>query len=228
MEKYFKTALYGVLGIFLYFLLYSIEGLPFALMHVNPNSLPTVIKITYVVTYQIMMIAIMLLLYYNMFKKDIPDMKKNHKKYYKEVFKYYLIAFGIMLISIGIIILFKGSMATNEELIRESFKISPFYIYFSGIIFAPIVEEVVFRGCIRKIVPNKYLFIIISGLVFGFVHVFDYVKTASDFFYLIPYSSLGMAFAYAYYKTNNILTSMGLHFMHNGVLMSLQFIMLFL
>lgn len=229
MEKYLKTALYGLLGIGLYFLLYSIEGLPFQLMHVDPNSLPIFIKIIYLVAYEILMIAIMLLLYYNMFKKDLTDIKKNHKKYYSKYFKYYLVAFAIMMISnLVIILLLHKDMSTNETLIRDTFKISPFYIYFSGIIFAPIVEETVFRGCLRKIFTNKYLFIIISGLFFGYVHISGYINDVSDLLYLIPYSSLGIAFAYIYYKTDNIFTSMGLHFMHNGILLSLQFLTLFL
>ncbi len=229
MKNYFRNALYGLLGIFLYFLLYSIEGLPFALVHVDPNSLPTFIKVTYLVAYEILMIAIMLLLYYNLFKKDLADMKKNHKKYYSKYFKYYLIAFAIMMISnLTIVLLLNKDISTNETLIRDTFKISPFYIYFSGIIFAPIVEETVFRGCVRKILTNKYLYVIVSGLLFGFAHISGYITGVSDLLYLIPYSSLGIAFAYIYYKTDNIFTSMGLHFMHNGVLLSLQFLTLFL
>lgn len=229
MEKYFKTALYGILGIFLYFLLYSAESLPFHLLNVNLNALSNTIKIIYMTIYEIMMINIMILLYYNDLKTDYIDIKKNHQKYYHKYFKYYLIAFGIMMISNLIIILvLNKDMSTNETLIRETFKISPFYIYFSGIIFAPIVEEIVFRGCIKKIIPNKYIFVVVSGLLFGYVHISSNINHISDLLYLIPYSSLGCAFAYIYYKTNNIFSSMGLHFMHNGVLLSLQFLTLFL
>lgn len=228
MNKYIKTALYGALGLFLYFLLYSIESLPFHLLNIDIDTVPMIVKIIYVVVYELMMITVMLLIYNKMVKTDFIDMKKNHKKYYGTYFKYYLIAFGIMMISnLIIILLLNKDMATNETMIRETFQISPLYIYFSAIIFAPIVEEIVFRGCIKRIIPNKYLFILVSGLLFGFVHISSDIKSMSDLLYLIPYSSLGMAFAYVYYKTNNIFTSMGLHFMHNGILVSLQFLLLF-
>ena len=229
MEKYLKTALYGMLGIFLYFLLYSIESLPFKLLHIDLNTLSNTIKIIYMSVYEIMIIAIMLLIYNKWLKKDLNDIKKNHKEYYSKYFKYYLIAFGVMMISnLIIIIILNKDISTNETLVRETFQISPFYMYLSGIIFAPIVEEIVFRGCIKKIIPNKYLFVLTSGLIFGFIHIAGYINSPSDYLYLIPYSSLGFAFAYVYYKTDNIFTSMGLHFMHNGILLSLQFITLFL
>ena len=229
MEKYLKTALYGMLGIFLYFLLYSIESLPFKLLHIDLNTLSNTIKIIYMSVYEIMIIAIMLLIYNKWLKKDLNDIKKNHKEYYSKYFKYYLIAFGVMMISnLIIIIILNKDISTNETLVRETFQISPFYMYLSGIIFAPIVEEIVFRGCIKKIIPNKYLFVLTSGLICGFIHIAGYINSPSDYLYLIPYSSLGFAFAYVYYKTDNIFTSMGLHFMHNGILLSLQFITLFL
>lgn len=229
MEKYLKTALYGILGIFLYFLLYSIESLPFKLLHIDLKTLSNTTKIIYMSVYETMMIAIMLLIYNKWLCKDLEDIKKNHKKYYSKYFKYYLIAFGIMMISnLIIIVLLNKDISTNETLVRETFQISPFYMYLSGIIFAPIVEEIVFRGCIKKVIPNKYLFVITSGLIFGLIHIAGYINSPSDYLYLIPYSSLGFAFAYIYYKTDNIFTSMGLHFMHNGILLSLQFIMLFL
>ena len=229
MEKYLKSALYGLFGLFLYFLLTKIEVLPFYLLNVNVETVPSWVKLIYLFFYEIMMVSVMLLVYFKNFKRDFADMKKNHKKYYAKYFKYYLIAFGIMLISnLVIIILLNKDMAANETNVREVFKISPLYIYFSAIIFAPIVEETVFRGCIKKIIPDKYLFILVSGLIFGYIHISDSFTSASDLLYLIPYSSLGMAFAYIYYKTNNIFTSIGLHFMHNGILLSLQFLTLFL
>ena len=229
MEKYIKNALYGLLGIVLYFILYKIEVLPFYLLDINLSAVPTYVKVIYISIYEIMMIAVMMMIYLKTIEKDFYDIKKNHKKYYSKYFKYYLISFGVMLISnLVIMLLFNQDMATNEVIIRESFKISPLYIYFSGIIFAPIVEELVFRGALKRIIPNKYLFVIFSGLLFGFIHVSDNLNTLNDLLYIIPYSSIGIAFAYVYYKTDNIFTSIGLHFMHNGVLLSLQFLTLFL
>ena len=47
-----------------------------------------------------------------------------------------------------------------------------------------------------------------------------------DILYLIPYSALGISFAYILQKTDNIFVTIGLHFMHNGILMALQVLVL--
>jgi len=171
--------------------------------------------------------SIIILLFNKSLKKEFANFKKNHKSYYKNYFKYYLIGLIIMMFSNLIItIISNGSTAGNQDIINELFKISPLYIYFSSVIFAPIVEELVFRKAIRNIVPSKILFILISGLLFGGLHVFGTVEAWYDLLYLIPYSAPGIVFAYILYKTDNIFVSMGLHFMHNGILIALQFFIL--
>lgn len=226
-NTYIKNASIGLAIIFLYFILCNIEGLPFALFKVNIAIVPTSIKILYISIYEIFMIALFALIFNKELVTQAKDMKKNHKKYYSKYFKYYLICLAIMVVSNAIIMfLFNKGMANNEELVRQSFKISPIYMYFSSIIFAPFIEELVFRFCIKKVISYKYLFVLVSGLVFAYVHISGYIKSPSDLLYLIPYGSLGLAFSYIYYKTNNIFTTMGLHFMHNGILLSLQFLVL--
>ena len=228
-DLYIKNALIGIITILLYIILHNIEGLPFEILNIDITSLPQYIKIIYLTVYDILMMAIFAIIFNKELVANFKDMKKNHKEYYSKYFKYYLIGFAIMIISNAIIIfLMNKGIANNEEAIREAFKISPLYIYFSGIIFAPFVEELIFRGAIRKIIPFKYLFVLISGFVFAYVHVSTYINNPSDLLYLIPYGALGTAFAYVYAKTDNIFTNMGLHFMHNGILLSFQFLILLL
>lgn len=73
---------------------------------------------------------------------------------------------------------------------------------------------------------TDWLFILMSGLVFGSLHVLNSTNSLAELLYLIPYSAPGIIFAYILAKTNNILVTMGLHFMHNGILVSLQFLLL--
>ena len=117
-------------------------------------------------------------------------------------------------------------IASNEEVLRETFKISPIYIYFSSVIFAPIVEELVFRQGLKNIFPNKILFILISGLVFGGLHVLTGYSNPTDLLYLIPYCAPGIAFAYILADSDNIFITIAIHCMHNGVLVALQFLVL--
>ena len=56
-----------------------------------------------------------------------------------------------------------------------------------------------------KIIKNKYLFIITSGIFFGFLHIFP---TDLNIVYAlinsIPYVTMGMVLAYIYIKEDNI------------------------
>ena len=56
------------------------------------------------------------------------------------------------------------------------------------------------------------------------MHIFGNVSNLYDVLYIIPYSIPGFIFAYIYTESDNIFSSMGLHFMHNLILISLQFI----
>jgi membrane protease YdiL (CAAX protease family) len=151
----------GVLAVFMYFFLNSIQYVPFQLAGVTTDLLPTWVKIFYLIIYEIMTIAIMLLIFNKKITKDFKDMLINHKEYYSKYFKYYLIGLGIMLISNSIIVyVFDGGISTNEETIRDIFKISPLYIYFSSVIYAPIVEELTFRQGIRNIFGRNILFVL--------------------------------------------------------------------
>lgn len=81
---------------------------------------------------------------------------------------------------------------------------------FPLIIFAPIFEELLFRGMIFK--NNEKLgelfAIVTSGLIFGFWH--------QQFSHVIFASIVGMFCCYLYLKTKSIFPSMILHFIING------------
>ena len=69
---------------------------------------------------------------------------------------------------------------------------------------------------------NKYLFIILSGLVFGSMHVIGNITSPLDWLYVIPYGSLGAAFAIMYQKTDTVYTSTAMHIFHNTALILLS------
>ena len=104
----------------------------------------------------------------------------------------------------------------------------PIYTFISAVIIAPFLEELVFRKSFRDMFSNNLLFIILSGLTFGAFHVIGSFETLFDLIYIIPYSIPGFVFAYTLSKSKNIFVPIGLHFLHNGILMALQtFLMLF-
>lgn len=115
-------------------------------------------------------------------------------------------------------------ISKNEELVRQYIKTLPIYMSFSTVVYAPIVEEITFRKIFKNIFNNKYLFIILSGCIFGLVHMSLISTTFNDFLMIIPYIVMGIDFSYIYYKSDNIFTTITLHSIHNLILLIIQFI----
>lgn len=166
----------------------------------------------------IIFLIILITVYFKTLKKDFKSYFKNFLNNFEQSFKYYLIGFVIMVISnLILVVILNNGLATNEENVRKMIGTLPLYMIFSVSIYAPLTEELIFRKSIRDIINNKYVYILISGLIFGFLHISSSISSIIDLLYLIPYSSLGIAFAYTYYKTNNIFSTIMLHSMHNTI-----------
>lgn len=223
-----KYALLGFLCIIIYFSIKDLELIFFGIFNINYDEFSLSIKVVYSILWETIIMCSIIFLLSKQLTKNFKDLKKNHKEYFKKYFKFWLISVAIMMVSNVFITLITGSeLSSNESTLRETFKISPIYIYFSSVIFAPAVEELVFRRSIKNIIRNKYIFILVSGLVFGGLHVIGDFSGPLDLLYLIPYCAPGFAFAYILADSDNVLITIALHLMHNGVLMSLQFILLF-
>ena len=171
-------------------------------------------------------LMIMLFIFYSKsIKENLKDLKLNFKSYIKDNFKYYVIGLLIMIISNIIISFFIEGNSTNETLIREYINIMPIYMIFSSCIYAPFTEEMVFRKSLRNCFNNKVLYILLSGLIFGSMHLLS-ASNLVELVFLIPYSSLGCVFAYMYYKTNNIFVPMTFHMVHNTIIVINYLLML--
>ncbi len=86
------------------------------------------------------------------------------------------------------------------------------------ILVGPLAEELFFRGFIYRWVRERLSFLkasILSSLFFAFLH-----KTPQEFLAL---SVLGVALCYLYEKTQNILTPVAFHILHNALTLSLLF-----
>ena len=89
-----------------------------------------------------------------------------------------------------------------------------------AVIYAPIVEESLFRGCLRRFFKNDKVFIIISAISFGLLHtIFSEPNLYNAIVMGIPYMAIGGFLAYLYTKTNNMCTNMAFHAFHNAIVM---------
>jgi len=226
-KSYITGALLGLLALTLYFVLPLFENVPYKIFNLDSNTMPEWFKISYSLLFQFLIVVVIIFVLNKSIKKDFIDIKKNHKEYFSKCLKIYLIGLGVMMFSNLIInFVLDGGIAENEEAIRKLFEVSPIYVFFTATVFAPVLEELVFRRAIKNIFKSDILFVLVSGFIFGGLHVIGSEKLFSDIIHLVPYLSLGISFAYMLNKANNIFVPIGFHLMHNGILVTIQFIVL--
>lgn len=106
---------------------------------------------------------------------------------------------------------------------RSPDKFSVIHHFVLAVIFAPILEEIFFRGVfleylIRKKVFNMWTCIIVSALFFGVIHI--------NSNQIVFNSIMGLGFGYYYYKTRNILVPILCHAFQNFIYHMVHYIIL--
>lgn len=149
-------------------------------------------------------------------KRDLKAFKNNFGTYLKFILSrmgiMYVIYFVVTIITI---IATKSISSANQQNLES---LPTWYVIPLAIIYAPIVEETIFRGLIRKLIKNKYVFIIISAICFGLLHTIASEMTLINVIVkALPYTVLGAYLAYVYAKTDNISTNMFAHMLINLV-----------
>lgn len=92
------------------------------------------------------------------------------------------------------------------------------------IIFAPVVEELVFRKAFFSLIKNKWLALVASALLFGLIHVLAETSLLSFIVNFITYSTSGLALGYIYIRSKkNIWIPILVHLISN--LISVIFIL---
>lgn len=224
-KKYLKTFLIGVISIIVYSLTSLLELSILYFFRVNVGAMTIISKTIYLISCELLIMSIIAIINNKALEKSIKNINLD---LYKDNIKYYVFALFIMMLSNLLINIINPGIAGNEQTIRDTFTKAPIYMFFSAVIFAPFSEEMIFRLSIRNIIKNNRAFILASGLIFGGLHVIGNINTLLDILYVIPYSVPGFVFAYMLTKTDNILVPIGFHLFHNGVLMLLQVIALFI
>ncbi len=159
------------------------------------------------------------------YKKDLKEDFKNGNFKVDENIAIYMIGLIIMVISNSIVMkITNKELSNNEQIVRTMIDFFPVYMSFSSVIYAPFVEELIFRKTIRKMIDNKYIYIITSGVLFGLIHVISSNTDSNELLMGIPYILMGIDFAYIYVRTNNIYTTMIIHALHNLIMLIVQFI----
>lgn len=122
-------------------------------------------------------------LYYDVIINDLKKLKNKCNGKVSVYLKSIMIGFLFLLITkfvsayvvtiISNLFNIEITTADNQAIIEKMVKSMPLLITLSASLFAPISEEVLFRGGIRKLMNNLGVFVTVSGLIFGLMHVTD-------------------------------------------------------
>ncbi len=213
-----ETKLFYILRtILLFILFFSVSSIPIIIFKIDINKFSDLQLLLYSFACDIVFLIIIVLCYFKTLKKDFKPYFKNFLTNLEEGFKYYIIGLATMIVSNLIITFLLGGIAENEESVRSMIDTLPFLMIIEVSLYAPFAEELLFRKSIRDAISNKWLYIFVSGFIFGALHVISSVDSNNllNLLYLIPYCSLGFSFAYIYAKTNNIYSTICIHSLHN-------------
>lgn len=161
------------------------------------------------------------LAYKDNLKEDFENLKKNYKpsKIIKTVIIWVIIIFALNILMGALTELLFPNMAVddNTDAMSTMFKTSVLYSLFKTMVFAVIAEELLFRESISDVIKDKYLFIIISSIVYtilNFIFVgFDSTTIIMD---MISYFVPALILSTAYVKNdNNIIILMLIKFVYN-------------
>lgn len=175
---------------------------------------------------ELVLTIIVIILYKKCLRKDIVLFKLNKKDYINKILNYLVLFIGVKISSslisgfLSVILGYEIVDSENQSAVINLVKSAPLMMMISTTILAPIVEEGVFRLSLRKIIDNKTVFILISGLIFGLMHIFP-TDLSLDFALIqsITYVTMGFFLAYTYVETNNIWIVISIHAINNLISM---------
>ena len=177
-------------------------------------------KLAMISTY--VLIAIILgLLYFKDLVKEFKIFVDNYDDFISPMLKYYLVGLGCMIFFNLVLSSTIGSISANEEGVREMLFKAPLLSMSIIAILAPFEEEITFRKSFQPLINNKWLYCIITAILFGAVHLrIEFVTGTfelSHLLYILPYGSLGFGLAMMNHETKSIFCSIFTHMIHNGL-----------
>ena len=222
-----KNIIKGLIVLLIFHYSYYLQYIPIKLFHIDTSSYNETLSVIISCFGNFLLMFILYFIYRKDLHKEWIKFKENFWDDLNIGFYAWFVGLIIMFVS-NIIISFvlKAGGAQNEEAVQGMIRTIPILMVINAGIVAPFTEEIVFRKTLKDIFKNVYIFMLASFLLFGGAHVVGSANSLITWLYIIPYGSLGAAFAYAYYKTDTIFTSMSLHIFHNLVLCAMSIILL--
>lgn len=166
---------------------------------------------------------ILFFVYKNDIKEEFKKFKNNLSDNLDIGLRYWFLGVAaMMLFNIILNVVFKNGTAGNEQAVQSMIGSLPWMMLITAGVLAPWNEEIVFRKSLKDVFKNKWLFALVSGLLFGLAHVVGNTQVWSDWLFILPYGSLGVAFALSYHDSDTMFTPITFHMIHNIALVLLS------
>ena len=178
---------------------------------INLNTLTQKIIVQTII--DVIILVAVIICFKDKLKRDLKLFKENAKAYLQYILpKVGIIYLLMLLVSVASMLISQEASSVNQESLEA---LPKWYLAPMAIIWAPIVEEVIFRGVLRRFIKNNILFIIASGIIFGVLHTIGEASLANIIIMAMPYAVLGGGWAYLYAKTDNITNNILAHAFQN-------------
>ncbi len=227
IKKYidFKSLIKLILIFILFYFSNLLQYIPIILFKIDIENISSTTNILLNLFSNLCVLIILLIIYRKELINNFIKFKNNFFKMFDTSLKYYLLGMlGMIITNLVITVILQGNGSNNEKIVQEMINTTPYLMLINAGLIGPIIEEIVFRKTYLDAFKNKYLCIILSGVVFGLMHVISSANTIIEYLYFIPYTALGLSFIYMDYKENNIYPSILMHIIHNSLLVIISII----
>ena len=172
--------------------------------------------------YSIVMLVTSIFLTKDLLIRSINELADNPGKVFKTIITTLPLMLLGSIVTNLLITQFTGQVeAENQSMIIDLYAQAPYLIVIQALLYAPIVEEIMFRGLIFGALSKKSMFLatLISSSLFGLAHVYNSVLSGNlgDLWFFFTYALLGYFLNRAYIKSGSIVSSMALHFINNAI-----------
>ncbi len=153
-------------------------------------------------------------LFFRELRRDLPvflDHFTSYCRFFFPKFFLFLLIYFAAAVTIAVIV---GETSANQAALTAFPK---WMLLLLALVYAPVMEEILYRGFLRRVIADEALFIVVSAVIFGAIHMMHPGQDPLQFLYIIEYSLLGGFLAYLYAKTDNIFVSMMGHFFLNAI-----------
>lgn len=157
------------------------------------------------------------------FAKEWKVFRQNIGQSLKSILFYVFLLYAVSFVfNLLIALPFHLTEAENQINAETMMSMNSIGFIVNALIIAPIIEEVIFRGCIFDTFANKWGILIgalISGGIFGLLHIGASVMQGNwlNLLYILDYGGCGMVLSFAYGKSHSIWTSIIVHMCFNFI-----------